>query len=66
MEGDEHAVCGGVGVGLQVAVAEGDRGLERLHGVLAAAPSKWAPWWAKASGPGQSRKGKRAIDGEGR
>ena len=34
MEGDEHAVRGEVSVGLEEAVAEGDRGLEGAHGVL--------------------------------
>ena len=34
VERDEHAVDGGVHVGLDVAVAEVDRVLERAHGVL--------------------------------
>src|SRR4029450_12408331 len=35
MEGQQHSVTRGVHVGLQVAVAEGDRLLERMQAVLA-------------------------------
>ena len=34
MEGDQHAVMGDVGIGLQVAVAEADRDLKRRERVL--------------------------------
>ena len=37
VEGDQHPVAGGVGIGLEVPVAQGDGGLERGHGVLARA-----------------------------
>ena len=57
VEGEQHAVAGDVDVGLEVAVAEGDRVLERRQGVLE--PLDLGVVGAAAVGEGQHRPGRR-------
>src|SRR4029450_6928742 len=67
VEGDEDAVGGGVRIGLQVAVAERDGGLERLHGVLATGAVEVGALVREGQGAGPVEEGKASHGGgEGR
>ena len=61
VERHQHAVGGDVGIGLEVAVAEGHRRLERRHRVLARAALGVRPLVGERQRPGQSRNGNDAI-----